>query len=314
VTEHAPTGRFIVFEGIDGSGKTTQLQRLAEWLPNSGLMPSGALLHVTREPGGTALGQSLRQLLLHPPDGTAPCPIAELLLYAADRAQHVETVIRPALAAGDWVLCDRFTGSTVAYQGYGRGLSPRVITKLERIATGGLRPDLTIWLKLPVAESLRRRGDRPADRIEASGEAFLQRVGDGFAHLALQRDWQRVNAMQSVDEVAKDCSRLVGDFLRVTLAPRVAALQALKLPELLERFSRGEVIAATDPALLELHATATAHRGQLAAAAGVSPGAKATGTLRAVLAAVGWRLERAGRIKARGGNRDAYAYTARRKA
>ncbi len=214
MTEHAPTGRFIVFEGIDGSGKTTQLQRLAEWLPNSGLMPSGALLHVTREPGSTALGQSLRQLLLHPPAGTAPCPIAELLLYAADRAQHVETVIRPALAAGDWVLCDRFTGSTAAYQGYGRGFSPRVITELEWIATGGLRPDLTIWLKLPVAESLRRRGDRPADRIEASGEEFLQRVRDGFTHLALQRDWQRVNAMQSVDDVAKDCSRLVGDFLR----------------------------------------------------------------------------------------------------
>ena len=209
-----PPGRFIVLEGIDGSGKTTQLQRLAEWLPNSGLMPSGALLHVTREPGGTALGQSLRQLLLRPHDGTAPRPIAELLLYAADRAQHVETVIRPALAAGDWVLCDRFTGSTAAYQGYGRRLSSYVITELETIATGGLRPDLTLWLEVPVAESLRRRGDRPADRIEASGEEFLQRVAIGFRRLAMMREWQRVNAMQSVDEVAKDCSLLVGDFLR----------------------------------------------------------------------------------------------------
>ena len=209
-----PPGRFIVFEGIDGSGKTTQLQRLAEWLPNSGLMPSGALLHVTREPGGTALGQSLRQLLLRPHDGTAPRPIAELLLYAADRAQHVETVIRPALAAGDWVLCDRFTGSTAAYQGYGRGLLSYVITELETIATGGLRPDLTLWLDLPVAESLRRRGDRLADRIEASGEEFLRRVAIGFRQQAKMREWQRVDAMQSVDEVAKDCSLLVGDFLR----------------------------------------------------------------------------------------------------
>ena len=209
-----PPGRFIVFEGIDGSGKTTQLQRLAEWLPHSGLMPSGALLHVTREPGGTELGQSLRQLLLHPPDGAAPCPTAELLLYAADRAQHVETVIRPALEAGDWVLCDRFTGSTAAYQGYGRGLSSYVITELETIATGGLQPDLTLWLELPVAESLRRRGERSADRIEASGEGFLQRVGEGFADLARLRGWQRVDAMQPVDDVAKDCSLLVGDFLR----------------------------------------------------------------------------------------------------
>jgi dTMP kinase len=209
-----PPGRFIVFEGIDGSGKTTQLQRLAEWLPDSGLMPSGAQLIVTREPGGTALGRSLRQLLLHPPAGTAPCPTAELLLYAADRAQHIETVIRPALEAGDWVLCDRFTGSTAAYQGYGRGLSPGVIAELERIATGGLRPDLTLWLALPVTESLRRRGDRSVDRIEASGEGFLRRVAIGFKRLAMIRGWQRVDAMQSVDEVAKDCSRLVGDFLR----------------------------------------------------------------------------------------------------
>ena len=108
-------GRFVVLEGIDGCGKTTQLQALADWLPRSGLMPPQATLVVTREPGGTPLGRSLRQLLLHPPEGAAPGERAELLLYAADRAQHVEACIAPALARGDWVLSDRFSGSTAAY-------------------------------------------------------------------------------------------------------------------------------------------------------------------------------------------------------
>ena len=115
-------GRFVVLEGIDGCGKTTQLEALGRWLPGSGLLAPGAELIITREPGGTALGTALRQLLLHPPGAAAPEPMAELLLYAADRAQHVEQCIRPALAVGHWVLSDRFSGSTAAYQGYGRGL------------------------------------------------------------------------------------------------------------------------------------------------------------------------------------------------
>jgi dTMP kinase len=204
-----PRGRFLVLEGIDGSGKTTQLEALARWLPASGLMPVGASLHRTREPGRTPLGQVLRQLLLHPPEGTAPCPTAELLLYAADRAQHVETVIRPALAAGDWVISDRFSGSTAAYQGDGRGLPAQSIADLERIATGGLLPDLTLWLDLPLAESLQRRGHRPADRIEASGEAFLARVGEGFARLAAERGWRRVDAAQPPEQVAAACRALL---------------------------------------------------------------------------------------------------------
>lgn len=198
-----PSGRFVVLEGIDGCGKTTQLQALRQWLPTSGLMAPGSQLLVTREPGGTPLGLALRQLLLHPPGEAAPQPTAELLLYAADRAQHVEHTIRPALERGDWVLSDRFAGSTAAYQGYGRGLSLALIEQLEAIATGGLTADLTLWLDLPLAESLRRRGDRPADRIEASGQAFLQRVADGFAVLAQQRSWQRLDASQSPDAVAQ---------------------------------------------------------------------------------------------------------------
>ena len=210
-----PSGRFVVLEGIDGCGKTTQLQALRDWLPGSGLMAPGAVLLVTREPGGTALGQALRQLLLHPPGEAAPEPTAELLLYAADRAQHVEQTIRPALERGDWVLSDRFAGSTAAYQGYGRGLSMALIAQVEAIATGGLAADLTLWLDVPLAESLLRRGDRPADRIEASGQPFLQRVATGFTALAAERGWHRVDASQSPDQVRRDCRALVEQQLDV---------------------------------------------------------------------------------------------------
>jgi dTMP kinase len=198
-------GRFVVLEGIDGCGKTTQLQALRQWLPSSGLMAPGARLVVSREPGGTALGQALRELLLHPPQGVQPLPRAELLLYAADRAQHVEALLLPALQAGDWVLCDRFTGSTAAYQGYGRGLPLALIDTLESLATGGLQADLTLWLDVSLAESRRRRGGRPADRIEAAGEVFQTRVAAGFATLAAQRGWIRIEAGQPVAAVTDFC-------------------------------------------------------------------------------------------------------------
>ena len=198
-------GRLVVLEGIDGCGKTTQLQALRQWLPSSGLMAPGARLVVSREPGGTALGQALRELLLHPPQGVQPLPRAELLLYAADRAQHVEALLLPALQAGDWVLCDRFTGSTAAYQGYGRGLPLALIDTLETLATGGLQADLTLWLDVSLAESRRRRGGRPADRIEAAGEVFQTRVAAGFATLAAQRGWIRVEAGQPVAAVTDFC-------------------------------------------------------------------------------------------------------------
>ena len=194
-------GRFLVMEGIDGCGKTTQMQRLAEWLPGSGLMPSGAQLVQTREPGGTPLGQALRQLLLHPPEAVAPGSVAELLLYAADRAQHVDQVIRPALERGDWVLSDRFAGSTLAYQGYGRELNRELIVQLEQIATTGLQPDATFLLDLPLAVSQSRRADQANDRIEAAGQAFLQRVSEGFRVLAAGRGWWCIDADQARDAV-----------------------------------------------------------------------------------------------------------------
>jgi dTMP kinase len=138
--------------------------------------------------------------------------MAELLLYAADRAQHVEKCIRPALAAGHWVLSDRYSGSTAAYQGYGRGLDLARIAQLEELATGGLAPDLTLWLELPLAESLRRRGERTADRIEASGEAFLQRVIEGFAALAAGRGWRRVDATGAPEQVAAACCGFLAEL------------------------------------------------------------------------------------------------------
>ena len=200
-------GRFIVLEGIDGCGKTTQIEALREWLPGSGLMAPGARVVVSREPGGTALGQALRELLLHTPGEAAPVPRAELLLYAADRAQHVETVLRPALERGDWVLCDRFTGSTAAYQGHGRGWPVALLDMLGALTTGDLQADLTLWLDVPLTESCRRRGGQLADRLEGEGVAFLTRVADGFESLADIHDWVRIDAGKPVAAVTADCWR-----------------------------------------------------------------------------------------------------------
>ena len=208
------TGRFIVLDGIDGCGKSTQIRHLAQWLPVSGLMPSNAGLICTREPGGTPLGQSIRDLLLHTEADQVPSVTAELLLYAADRAQHVDTVIRPALLRGDWVLSDRFAGSTLAYQGYGRGLDHQLITRLESIATTGLVPDLTACLMVPVEVSLQRRHGEKEDRIEAEGRAFLHRVADGFAVLAEQRHWCQLDAQQSVSQLSQALEQTLRENLQ----------------------------------------------------------------------------------------------------
>lgn len=181
----AMRGRFIVLEGIEGSGKTTQLNLLRDWLPTSGLMPEGARLVVTREPGGTLLGRELRRLLLEERGELEPVPQAELLMITADRAQHVEQVIRPALERGDWVLSDRFTGSTVAYQGYGRGVPLDLIRQLQDAATGDIRSDLVLWLDVPVDVALKRLAASKVDRIDQEGKEFLERVADGY-----HRQWQ----------------------------------------------------------------------------------------------------------------------------
>ena len=184
-------GKLIVFEGVEGSGKSTQLVNLQRWLEGHELfqklqgMGTVPALVVTREPGGTALGRSLRALLLNHQPEVALGARAELLLYAADRAQHMEEVICPALQAGSWVLCDRFIDSTVAYQGYGRGLSLSLIEQLNAIATEGISGDLTFWLQLEAVQGLDRSRTRgQLDRMEQTSLEFHQQVQQGFETLA----------------------------------------------------------------------------------------------------------------------------------
>lgn len=186
------TGRFIAFEGGEGSGKSTQASRLARRI--------GALM--THEPGDTPLGAAIRSLLLDAPQLDIT-PRAEALLMAADRAQHVAQVVRPALARGRTVVTDRFTGSSVAYQGYGRQLSPQEIAALSEWATDELWPDLVILLELPTTMSMQRTGGA-RDRLEAAGDAFHRRVHDGFLTLAMEdpERWAVVDGTRSEDDVA----------------------------------------------------------------------------------------------------------------
>jgi len=195
-------GKLIVFEGVEGCGKTTQMQRSRQWLQN--FPPSCPLskVVVTREPGGTELGLGLRQLLLQA--GEKPIQdVAELLLYAADRAQHVEAVLKPHLADSALVLCDRYTDSTIAYQGYGRGLSLGLIKQLNQIATSGLESDLTLWLDVDVEQGLARaKGRSSTDRIEQAELAFHQRVQQGYTELAKAHPQRIVRVNASLNEVA----------------------------------------------------------------------------------------------------------------
>ncbi len=189
----APRGRLVALEGIDGCGKSTQARILAERL--------GAVS--TFEPGATPLGASLRTLLLAP-DGDPVATRAEALLMAADRAQHVADVLAPALEVGRWVVTDRYAASTLAYQGYGRGLDRAELEALVGWATAGLRPDLTVLFDLPVEVAVARRHGGGDDRMEAEGRAFLQRVADGYLEMAAERrhPWLVVDATAPVDEVA----------------------------------------------------------------------------------------------------------------
>lgn len=186
------TGRFIAFEGGEACGKSTQSGRLADGLDAV----------ITREPGGTAIGARLRALLLDP-DTAGLDRRAEALLMAADRAQHVDQVVRPALDTGRWVVTDRFSASTLAYQGYGRGLDRSDLERLVGWATGGLVPDLTVFIQVPIAVARQRRRGA-ADRFEAEDKEFQFRVADGFLQLAARppTPWVTIDGGPPVDEVA----------------------------------------------------------------------------------------------------------------
>ena len=194
---------FITFEGPEGSGKTTQIRALAEYLGGQ-----GCDVLITREPGGTDIGNQIRAVL-HDVRNTAMLPNTEILLYSASRAQIVGEVIRPALARGQIVLCDRYADSTLAYQGYGHGLDLATLEQITRFATGGLVPDLTLYLDISVEAGLQRKlcafqaGESELNRMDRKELAFHQRVRQGYLEMAAAGPgrWVVIDASLAVEEV-----------------------------------------------------------------------------------------------------------------
>ena len=195
-------GRFIVIEGIDGCGKTTQINELSKWLPKSGLMEKDSKLITTKEPGGSLLGKTLRKLILDNNKENKPSPLAELLLYSADRAEHISKIISPSLKNNNWILSDRFSDSTTAYQGYGRNLSLDQIQIINSIVCQGTYPDITIFLEISPEESVYRRKNKIPDRIESEGIKFLEKVNEGFKLIAKEKNWKVISASQNVNEIS----------------------------------------------------------------------------------------------------------------
>ena len=191
-------GRFVTFEGIDGAGKSSHIEALADWA-----RARGAEVVLTREPGGTPLAERLRELFLH--EGMDS--LTEALLVFAARRDHLRQVIEPALGRGALVLCDRFTDATFAYQGAGRGFDLAVLAQLESWVQDGLQPDLTLWFDLDPTEAARRRAAvRSADRLESEDEDFFARVRDGYAQRAQAAParFARIDAAQTREAVRAD--------------------------------------------------------------------------------------------------------------
>jgi dTMP kinase len=187
-------GRFITLEGIEGAGKSTVAQFILQWL----LLTRGITARVTREPGGTPLAERVRKIVLERGPEAVSSQAETLLMFAA-RSIHVENLIRPALARGEWVICDRFTDATRAYQGYGRGIDPAWIEQLADAVHGDLQPDCTLLLDLPVAVGLARargRSGNAADRFESEVEAFFERVRAGYLTVA-RREPQRIRVIDA---------------------------------------------------------------------------------------------------------------------
>lgn len=205
------TGAFISFEGIEGTGKSTQCRLLAEHLRKKGLTVTE-----TAEPGGTRISLKIREILLSL-DNREMRPVTELLLYNAARVQHIEEVILPALQRGEIVITDRFSDSTIAYQGYGRDLDLELIASLDRIATHRLRPDLTILLDIDVETGLRRnRAIGKTDRLEIEEISFHEKVRRGFINLAANEPnrLKLVDCSCSIGEVHQKTVGIVTDFLK----------------------------------------------------------------------------------------------------
>jgi len=202
-------GRFITLEGTEGVGKSTNLQQVVACLQAAGLD-----VVITREPGGTPLAESIRELLLEVRDEPM-ATMTELLLMFAARAQHIDQVIRPALAAGSWVVCDRFTDATYAYQGGGRGFDVDTISRLETLVQGALRPDLTLYLDVPVEVAAQRIAGREHDRFEREQIAFFERVRERYLAMAQRQSRYRIiDAAQSLDAVQADVAACVDEYLQ----------------------------------------------------------------------------------------------------
>jgi len=191
-------GLFLTFEGPEGAGKTTQISLLEKVLRQAGYGVTR-----TREPGGDLVGERVRDVVLNAPAGSVTAE-AELFLMAAARAQNVQAVVRPALERGDIVLCDRFTDSTLAYQGYGRGLPQEALAPVNRLATGGLVPDRTFLLDLPPALGLSRQNAEKQDRLDKEGLTFHERVRNGFLAVAANEPdrFVVIDATRPVGEIA----------------------------------------------------------------------------------------------------------------
>lgn len=204
---------FVVFEGLDGSGKSSLMAALEKELSQMSI----SFVH-TREPGGTPLGDEIRNMILRS-QGPSPVPRSELLLYEASRAQHVEQVIRPALKQKQWVLCDRFAASSVAFQGGGREISESDVIALNHFATGGLEADLTVLLDLPVAESRKRRSLRSSqtgeveDRIESEADTFHEKVRQSFLkQAAASPKWLVLDAKNSPADLFRQLLMALRDY------------------------------------------------------------------------------------------------------
>jgi dTMP kinase len=207
-------GLFITFEGTDGSGKTTQIFNLEKFL-----RAKGYITLLLREPGGTRIGEKIRRIVLDNAN-TGMSGIAEMLLYAAARAQLVDEVIRPSLEAGKCIICDRYIDSSYAYQGFGRGLNPDTIENVNNVAVGGTMPDITFFLDISPEEALKRRlAASGADRIENEKPEFHRRVYEGYKKLAAKypERIKTIDARQDPDEVFSEIRDSIGRYITDSL-------------------------------------------------------------------------------------------------